>query len=227
MKKIILFFYKLDITNILIIAFSLCLLFSLPLLYLFSNADLKIFSSASTDLLPTEAPAKSIIPESYSTLAPRISDVDKFYAASGDTVTILGSNFSKDHFNKSKIFLNNKQIPYSDIVFWSDSEIDIKVHSMGLSKVSIIVNNKRNVWDGILNVFDKTEIDNKNVLTISENNKTLLYPDSSDTLFIYGMSDFKVLGTKNYQFKNSLSNYIEILDTNNKRLNFKVINSDL
>lgn len=219
--------YNLNLKKALGVSFILSLFLSVPLIYLLLQREGMIFTEAGRE----DRPPSSIVDESkvpYPELPPQIIYIDKYYGKPGDSILIYGKNFGAAQ-KDSKILLNNKTVRKDDIVYWSDDEIEFSLpNESSLYQVTVSINGKRTVWDGLLNVFaedtsPKIVINEKTGFIKAETNDlNLKITALNDNIRVFGTDKF-IVNTKSIPIElvNSSILYIEV-SKNGVAVPFKV-----
>lgn len=193
LRNFLFYLYNLDLKKALGASFVLSLFLAVPLIYLLLQREGQIFTEAG------RREETSIIDESkvpYPDSPPQISHVDKFYGKPGDSVLVYGKNFAAAQ-KESQILLNNKPVNKSDIVYWSDEELEFSLPAtLGLYQVSVLVNGSRSNWYGKLNVFDE---DTTPELILNEKTGFIKVDSKDLKLNIVGLNDnIRVFGTQDF-----------------------------
>ncbi len=131
------------------------------------NADNR--SNAANNVIPSATP----IPN-YPLKAPRLERVSLFFGKPGDTIVLLGKNFGDFPWERSHVFVGNREIKKKDIVKWSDKMIEVTIpEGANSGKVWLRINGKQAVWDGELLVYDPIKSGKIGLSKIGEQTATL------------------------------------------------------
>lgn len=209
MNPVIIFLNNLSFKKVIFFSFVFSLVLSVPLISFLIKNETTIFSSASNRPEQKQILDESLVP--YPKEPPVISQIEKFYGKSGDSIVILGKNFA-DAQKESFVYIGNFAIPKENTLYWSDSEVEVILPSLsGIYNVKISVNNKSSVWDYKLNVYN--ELTTESILVDEKNNFIRVF-DPTLSLTVYSIKgNVGVLGTQN--FKNeSASTPVDLASSN-------------
>ncbi len=136
-----------------IVGFNLVIFLALmvPLSVKLSQERADTRSSAANNTIPSPTPVPN-----YPNQPPKIERVSLFYGKPGDTVVIWGKNFGDYKWEKSKIYVGNREVGDKQVVRWSDKVIEAEIpEDAQTGKVWVRINNKQASWQGTLLVYDR------------------------------------------------------------------------
>lgn len=190
--RVIITLNNLNIKKALLAVFLLSITLSIPIIALLLKNESSIFTSASVSNDVSNEIDESKIP--YPTSPPSIVHVTKFYGRPGDSILIYGQNFGEAQ-KESSIRLGSSIIPKSDVLYWSDTEIEFALpDNEGMQKLSVNVNGNETTWYGRVNVYTSLTPD---VLFMDESENFIRVPNSNYDLRIYTISgEANVFGTE-------------------------------
>jgi hypothetical protein len=190
-RNIVIALHNLSFKKTFLAVFILSLGLSIPLITVLLKNETTIFSQASvSDRTMQEDINQAQVP--YPKDPPQIMHVTKFYGKPGDSILIFGKNFGRAK-KESTVFLGNKKVRDSEILYWSDEEIEIALpDNPGVHKIAVDVNQKKSIWFGKVNIYTTLTPD---ILFIDEHNDFIRSPNKTYDLKVYTLAgNIKIFG---------------------------------
>jgi hypothetical protein len=184
MNRIIIGLHNLSLKKAVVSVFALSLVLAIPLITLLLTNETTIFTGASE----SDRPTQEIVDESkipYPKEPPQVIHVTKFYGRPGDSVLIYGENFGQAQ-KESAVFIGNTKVEKPDVLYWSDTEIEIALpDAPGTQKLSVNVNGNQSTWFGRVNIYTQLT---ENVLFIDESESLIRSPNSNYDIKVYSIN---------------------------------------